>query len=41
MSNVNFLKPNKKINLSKDVQIQIIKHDFYDSSLIFKTCTHE
>ena len=31
------LKPNEKISLSEDVQIQIIKHDFYDSSLIFKT----
>jgi len=34
---VNELKMNEKINLSDDVQIQIIKHDFYDSSLIFKT----
>ena len=31
------LSSNEKINLNKNVEIQIIKHDFYDSSLIFKT----
>ena len=35
--NVDEIKMNEKINLSDDVQIQFIKHDFYDSSLIFKT----
>ena len=28
---------NEKINLSHDVQVQIIKYDFYDSALIIKT----
>ena len=31
------LNLNEKINLSDDMQVQIIKHDFYDSSLILKT----
>ena len=31
------LNENEKINLSDDVQIQMTKHDFYDSSLIIKT----
>ena len=44
---INFLKKNnlrvkelsqdQKLNLSQDVEIQIIRHDFYDSSLIIKT----
>ena len=31
------LNENEKINLSDDVQVQIIKYDFYDSALIIKT----
>ena len=31
------LNENEKINLSHDVQVQIIKYDFYDSALIIKT----
>ena len=31
------LNENEKINLSDDVQVQMTKHDFYDSSLIIKT----
>ncbi len=35
--NVIELKENEKISLDKEVEVQIVKHDFYDSSLIFKT----
>jgi len=35
--NVKEFKSNEKIDLGNDLQAKIIKHDFYDSSLILKT----
>jgi len=35
--NIRELKPSEKIYLGKDLQAKIIKHDFYDSSLILET----
>ena len=35
--NIREFNLNEKINLSDEMQAQIIKHDFYDSSLVLKT----